>query len=116
MRRALRLAGLVLALSLWVIASSGQRRIPDARRWCLGFAGPHAAVVAGRGLDPHDADAWTEGLVIDGLGRLFESTGIVGHYLGPEVDRATGECYGSRSRRTPCTARVLPSRTAASSS
>lgn len=92
MRRALRLAGLVLALSLWVIAARASAASPTPDDGASASPVPPTLlswqVV---GSIPHDADAWTEGLVIDGLGRLFESTGIVGHTSVREVDRATGE-------------------------
>jgi glutaminyl-peptide cyclotransferase len=38
----------------------------------------------------HDTGAWTQGLLIDDEGRLFESTGIVGQTSIRELDRATG--------------------------
>jgi glutamine cyclotransferase len=44
---------------------------------------------------PHDPAAWTQGLLIDDQGRLFESTGIVGQTSVREVDRATGEVLRS---------------------
>jgi glutaminyl-peptide cyclotransferase len=40
---------------------------------------------------PHDPEAWTQGLLIDAQGRLFESTGIVGRTSVRELDRMTGE-------------------------
>jgi glutaminyl-peptide cyclotransferase len=39
---------------------------------------------------PHDTTAWTEGLVLDSAGRLFESTGRVGQSSVREVDPLTG--------------------------
>ncbi len=39
---------------------------------------------------PHDPTAWTEGLVIDGAGALYESTGEYGTSSLRQVDRATG--------------------------
>lgn len=44
-------------------------------------------VVSRRG---HDTTAWTEGLVFDAAGRLFESTGINGRSEVRELDPATG--------------------------
>jgi glutamine cyclotransferase len=38
----------------------------------------------------HDAGAWTEGLLLDAEGRLFESTGIVGRTSIRQLDPATG--------------------------
>jgi glutamine cyclotransferase len=39
---------------------------------------------------PHDADAWTQGLQLDGQGRLFESTGREGRSSLREVDPDDG--------------------------
>ena len=39
---------------------------------------------------PHDAEAWTQGLQLDGAGRLFESTGLLGQSTLREVDPETG--------------------------
>ena len=39
---------------------------------------------------PHDTTAWTEGLVYDAAGRLYESTGINGQSQVRELDPATG--------------------------
>jgi glutaminyl-peptide cyclotransferase len=39
---------------------------------------------------PHDTDAWTQGLVLDEAGRLFESTGQVGRTTLREVDPVSG--------------------------
>ena len=39
---------------------------------------------------PHDPDAWTQGLQLDGQGRLFESTGLRGRSSVREVDAASG--------------------------
>jgi glutamine cyclotransferase len=47
------------------------------------------------GSFPHDPHAWTEGLLIDDAGRLFESTGIVGQTSVRELDRHTGEVLRS---------------------
>jgi glutaminyl-peptide cyclotransferase len=44
---------------------------------------------------PHDTTAWTEGLVFDAAGRLFESTGINGRSQVRELDPATGEVLRS---------------------
>jgi glutamine cyclotransferase len=38
---------------------------------------------------PHDPDAWTQGLVLDG-DRLFESTGLYGESTIRELDRSSG--------------------------
>jgi glutamine cyclotransferase len=40
---------------------------------------------------PHDPDAFTEGLVLDGTGRLFESTGLQGRSSLRQVDPVDGE-------------------------
>lgn len=99
MRRALRLAGLVAALSLWVIAARASAESPapaDASP-----APPTLLSWDVVGSMPHDTDAWTEGLLIDAHGRLFESTGIVGHTSVREVDRTTGEVLRSAEPSDP---------------
>lgn len=40
---------------------------------------------------PHDTTAWTEGLLFDADGRLYESTGINGRSQIRELDPVTGE-------------------------
>jgi glutamine cyclotransferase len=50
---------------------------------------------------PHDDTAYTQGLVLDEDGRLFESTGLYGHSTLREVDPQSGELL--RSRRLPDT-------------
>lgn len=44
---------------------------------------------------PHDSDAWTQGLQLDGLGRLYESTGLLGRSTLREVDPMTGQVLRS---------------------
>ena len=44
---------------------------------------------------PHDSEAWTQGLQLDGLGRLYESTGLYGRSTLREVDPARGEVLRS---------------------
>ena len=39
---------------------------------------------------PHDTTAWTEGLLLDGNGELYESTGLVGQSTIRQVDPMTG--------------------------
>ena len=39
---------------------------------------------------PHDTGAWTEGLLLDASGALYESTGIVGESTVRQVDPLTG--------------------------
>ncbi len=101
MRRALRLAGLAVALSLWVIAARASASSPIPAT-----PGPIPSVLASPGIPvllgwetvsslPHDTQAWTQGLLIDDQGRLFESTGIVGQTSIRELDRATGEVLRS---------------------
>lgn len=92
------MAGLVAALSLWVIAARASAVAPSS----TASGGPAASpVVPARlswevvGSFPHDTDAFTQGLLVDGQGRLFESTGLVGHTSVREVDRATGEVLRS---------------------
>jgi glutamine cyclotransferase len=100
-RRAFRLAGLAVALSLWVIAARASASSPAPTT-----LGPSPSVLASPGIPvlldwetvgalPHDTGAWTQGLVIDDQGRLFESTGIVGRTSVRELDRATGEVLRS---------------------
>lgn len=50
---------------------------------------------------PHDPDAFTEGLVLAPDGRLFESTGLVGHTTVREIDPATGEVLHSAAPEQP---------------
>jgi glutamine cyclotransferase len=45
---------------------------------------------------PHDPTAWTQGLLFDADGRLFESTGIVGRSQVRELDPETGAVLRSR--------------------
>ena len=44
---------------------------------------------------PHDTEAWTQGLQLDGSGRLFESTGLRGRSTLREVDPLSGEILRS---------------------
>lgn len=46
---------------------------------------------------PHDATAFTQGLLLDDAGRLFESTGMWGRSDLREVDALTGEVLRRRS-------------------
>jgi glutamine cyclotransferase len=46
---------------------------------------------------PHDTRAWTQALLFDADGRLFESTGIVGRSQVRELDPDTGAVVRSRS-------------------
>lgn len=39
---------------------------------------------------PHDTTAWTEGLLLDGGGNLYESTGLVGESTIRQIDPMTG--------------------------
>ena len=39
---------------------------------------------------PHDTGAWTEGLLLDATGALYESTGIVGESTVRQVDPHDG--------------------------
>lgn len=39
---------------------------------------------------PHDTSAWTEGLMLDPAGELYESTGLVGQSTLRHIDRTTG--------------------------
>jgi glutamine cyclotransferase len=50
---------------------------------------------------PHDTQAWTEGLLLDADGRLFESTGISGQTSLREVDPITGVVLRSVSPDGP---------------
>ncbi len=44
---------------------------------------------------PHDTTAWTEGLVLDTAGDLYELTGLVGQSTIRQVDRSTGQVIRS---------------------
>ncbi len=44
---------------------------------------------------PHDSEAWTQGLQLDGFGRLYESTGLHGRSTLREVDPVTGQVLRS---------------------
>ena len=46
---------------------------------------------------PHDAEAFTQGLVLDPSGRLFESTGLLGRSSLREVDPADGRVLRRRA-------------------
>src|SRR6185503_16394970 len=46
---------------------------------------------------PHDTGAWTEGLLLDASGALYESTGIVGESTVRQVDPLTGAVLRSAS-------------------
>jgi glutamine cyclotransferase len=93
------MAGLAVALSLWVIAARAMAA-PSPVVTAPGSqpgASPVTTPVAPSMLSwelvasvPHDPDAWTQGLLLDEQGRLFESTGIVGRTSLRELDRATG--------------------------
>lgn len=108
MRRALRPACLAVALSLWVIAARASAApspmlTPPAS---APDASPIATPVVPAMLSwqlvgsfPHGPEAWTQGLLIDDQGRLFESTGIVDRTSIRELDRTTGEVL--RSARPP---------------
>jgi glutamine cyclotransferase len=48
---------------------------------------------------PHDTAAFTQGLLLDGSGRLFESTGLRGRSSVREVDPATGEVLRTKRLR-----------------
>ena len=109
-RRALRLAGLAVALSLWVIRCARECLIPGshdasarARRSSRPLGIPVLLGWETVGSFPHDTGAWTQGLLIDDQGRLFESTGIVGdlgararpdHRRGAAQRRAPRRGYG----------------------
>lgn len=45
---------------------------------------------------PHDPEAFTQGLVFDDAGRLFESTGLEGRSTVRELDPATGDVVSQR--------------------
>jgi glutaminyl-peptide cyclotransferase len=97
------LAGLAVALSLWVIAArasagspapaSGVPTSPSAAD-ASPFVPPLLSWETVASF-PHDTQAWTEGLLIDAAGRLYESTGIVGRSSVRELDRMTGKVLRS---------------------
>lgn len=111
MRRAFRLAGLAVALSLWVVAA----RATAAPSPVVTTAAPRAPGPTASPVPvvpsllswelvtsfPHDPGAWTQGLLIDQRGRLFESTGIVGRTSVRELDRASGAVLRSAEPSEP---------------
>jgi glutaminyl-peptide cyclotransferase len=50
---------------------------------------------------PHDVEAFTQGLVFDDQGRMFESTGLVGETTLRELDPATGAVVRSVEPEDP---------------
>jgi glutamine cyclotransferase len=100
-----------VALSLWVIAARASAETSSpAPSVGIVDVDPSASPVRITGASPvvpvllpwevvssipHDVGAWTEGLLIDDQGRLFESTGIVGQSSVREVERATGQVLRS---------------------
>ena len=84
------LAALLLSATSVTVASAGRERDDRADR------PPRLAyeVVSRR---PHDPEAFTQGLVLDPLGRLFESTGLLGRSSLREVDPLSGEVLRMRT-------------------
>lgn len=76
-------------LSVLVFAVPGcAERSPDAPR---AAAAPEALSIEILNRVPHDPAAFTQGLVFDADGRLFESLGLLGQSSVREVDAATGD-------------------------
>jgi glutaminyl-peptide cyclotransferase len=96
--RLLALPVLVLALAAPVAAQSpATSALPtEAPSSPAPIARLGYEVVARR---PHDDTAWTQGLLFDADGRLFESTGIIGRSQVRELDPMTGAVL--RSAETP---------------
>jgi glutamine cyclotransferase len=97
-----------VALSLWVIAARASASTPAPSAPAITDPSATPALSAGPtpatppllawelvATTPHAIDAWTEGLLLDDTGRLFESTGIVGRTSIRELDRTTGEVLRS---------------------
>jgi glutaminyl-peptide cyclotransferase len=82
------LVGLVLSLSLWVIAARAGAGSPDGSPGSSAPPGLLTWEVVSS--FPHDPGAYTQGLLLDEQGRLFESTGLVGRSTVRELDRITG--------------------------
>jgi glutaminyl-peptide cyclotransferase len=84
------LAAILLSASSVTVASAVREREDRAER------PPRLAyeVVARR---PHDPEAFTQGLVLDPLGRLFESTGLLGRSSLREVDPLSGNVLRVRT-------------------
>jgi glutamine cyclotransferase len=104
----------VVVLAPWPLAASGgspspaRSAAPSAAATAPGGSSAAATPVAGAtspsaslspvevltydvvSRRPHDAGAWTEGLLLDPQGRLFESTGLEGRSSLREVDPQTG--------------------------
>jgi glutaminyl-peptide cyclotransferase len=91
----MRAAGWILAAILLpspsVAVASGEREPEEraARPPRLGYE-----VISRR---PHDPEAFTQGLVLDAAGRLFESTGLLGRSTLREVDAASGDVVRLRA-------------------
>ncbi len=92
------LAGVVLGITMVCGGSGALAGSPSPARPVEVTGAPAASPVVPAllswqvvGSIPHDTGAWTEGLLIDDQGRLFESTGIVGATSVREIDRTTGE-------------------------
>jgi glutamine cyclotransferase len=101
---------------VWAVAAAAQATPPpgssvarpsaapdaSAPSWALPSASPAEPVLLRWEVVaryPHDASAWTQGLVFDRSGRLFESTGLIGRSQLRELDPATGAVL--RSVMTP---------------
>lgn len=104
------MAGLVVALSLWVIAARAMAApspvvtAPGSQPSASPATPPVAPSILSWELVasfPHDPEAWTQGLLIDDQGRLFESTGIVGRTSIRELDRTTGAVLRSAQPPEP---------------
>lgn len=74
-------------------ASAGPSATPATPAGPAASASPAPIMLLGYDIvstRPHDTGAWTEGLLLDPSGRLFESTGLVGRSSIREVDPHTG--------------------------
>jgi glutaminyl-peptide cyclotransferase len=89
---------MVVALCLAVTATScGDGASEEPATSGSTLAGVQAMAVEVLETVPHDVGAFTEGLVFDGRGRLFESTGLEGSTTLRELDPRTGDVLRSVS-------------------
>ena len=79
-----RIAAVLLSVLAVAVPGCGERS-PEAA------ATPEALSIEVLSRVPHDPDAFTQGLVFDDDGRLFESVGLLGRSSVREVDVATGD-------------------------
>jgi glutaminyl-peptide cyclotransferase len=84
---------LVALASLWLLRPAPpppEAEVPPARAAASSADAPERLTVKVLSIRPHDAGAYTQGLLLHG-GSLFESTGLNGSSSLREVDPGTGE-------------------------